>query len=159
MIDNLEELCSKYPIVSMEDCLFEDDWEGWRILTERLGKRTQLVGDDIFVTNPERLRKGIQMNVANAIVIKPNQIGTLTEAIDAIKMAKNAGYGTIISPRSGELWDPYVVHLCVGQSLGQGKIVGAYPNGEANLNEIIRIEDELGDDAVHRGREVLSRFN
>lgn len=156
-IDKLEKMCSKYPIISMEDCLFEDDWEGWKLLTDRLGDKVQLVGDDLFVTNPERLKKGIEMDVANAIVIKPNQVGTVTETIETIKLAKAAGYGTIISPRSGELWDPYVVHLCVGQNLGQGKIVSC-PSGGQSLNELTRIGDYLGDKAVYKGKGILSRF-
>jgi len=157
MIDRLEDMCAKYPIISMEDCLFEDDWEGWEILTKRLGHKVQLVGDDLFVTNPERLKKGIDKGVANAIIIKPNQIGTLTETIETIKLAKSAGYGTIVSPRSEELWDPYFVHLCVGQNLGMGKTVGAYSGGEADLNELIRIEDYLGERSIYRGKDVLNR--
>lgn len=158
MIDRLEEMCDKYPIISMEDCLFEDDWEGWEILTKRLGHKIQLVGDDLFATNPKRLKKGIEKGVANAIVIKPNQIGTLTETIDTIKLAKSAEYGTIISPRSEELWDPYIVHLGVGQNLGQGKIVGAYSGGETDLNELIRIGDYLGNRTIYRGKDILSRY-
>ena len=155
LIDKLVKMCHNYPIVSMEDCLSEDDWDGWKNLTKRLGSRVQLVGDDLFVTNPKRLKKGIELGVANALVIKPNQIGTLTETIETVKTAKAAGYGTIISSRSGELWDPYLVHLCVGQNLGQGKMVEC-PSGGPNLNELIRIEDYLGDEAVHKGRSILS---
>jgi enolase len=158
MIDRLEEMCNTFPVISMEDCLFEDDWEGWRKLTERLGSKVQLVGDDLFVTNPKRLTKGLEMGVANAVMIKPNQVGTLTKTFETISIAKAAGYGTIISPRSGEIWDPYIAHLCVGQNLGQGKIVGAYSGGERNLNELSRIKDHLGKRAVYRGKEVLSRF-
>ena len=158
MIDWLEALCTTYPVVSMEDCLFEDDWEGWQRITARIGNKVQLVGDDLFVTNPERLRKGIGMGAANAVVIKPNQIGTVTETIHTVRLARDAGYGTVISPRSEELWDPYVVHLCVGQNLGQGKLVGAYSGGEKDLNEILRVEDHLGGRAVYRGKEILSRF-
>jgi len=158
MINRLAEMCNTYPIISMEDCLFENDWEGWKTLTQRLGTKVQLVGDDLFVTNSERLKKGIETGVANAIVIKPNQVGTLTETIKTIRMAKAAGYGTVISPRSGELWDPYIVHLCVGQNLGQGKIGGAYATGESDLNELARIEDYLGSEATYRGKGVLSRF-
>jgi enolase len=153
-IDKLEEMCSKYPIMSMEDCLYEDDWEGWQILTKRLGRRVQLVGDDLFVTNPKRLRKGIELGVANAIVIKPNQVGTLTETKETIKIAKEAGYGTIISGRSGQLWDPHLIHLCVGQSLGQGKLVRC-PVGGPSLNEIIRVEDRLGDKTAYRDKSVF----
>jgi enolase len=153
MIDKLEEMCDNYPVISMEDCLFEDDWEGWKILTKQLGNKVQLVGDDLFVTNPKRLQKGIEMGVANAVVIKPNQVGTLTETMETIRMAKAAGYGTVISSRSGELWDPYLVHLCVGQNLGQGKI-----GGRSSLNELLRIEDCLGDGVVYKGRSLLSKF-
>ncbi|MEE8571073.1 MAG: phosphopyruvate hydratase [Candidatus Bathyarchaeia archaeon] len=153
MIDKLEEICDNYPVISMEDCLFEDDWEGWKILTKQLGDKVQLVGDDLFVTNPKRLKKGIEMDVANAVVIKPNQVGTLTETMETIRMAKAAGYGTVISVRSGELWDPYIVHLCVGQNLGQGKI-----GRRGSLNEILRIEECLGDELVYKGRSILSKF-
>jgi len=156
-IGRLEEMCNNYPIISMEDCLFEDDWEGWVNLTKRLGNKVQLVGDDLFTTNPKRLKKGIEMGAANAIVIKPNQVGTLTETIETIRMAKAAGYGTVVSGRSGELWDPYIVHLCVGQSLGQGKMVNC-PSGGQHLNELARIEDYLGDEALYRGKNVLARF-
>ena len=152
-IGRLEEMCDNYPIISMEDCLFEDDWEGWVNLTKRLGNKVQLVGDDLFTTNPKRLKKGVEMGAANAIVIKPNQVGTLTETMETIRMAKAAGYGTVISVRSGELWDPYIVHLCVGQNLGQGKI-----GGRGSLNEILRIEECLGDELVYKGRSILSKF-
>jgi enolase len=158
MINRLEDMVDRYPIICMEDCLFEEDWEGWKIITERLGDRVQLIGDDLFVTDPRRLQKGIQMGVANAIVIKPNQIGTITETIETVKIAKKAGYGTIISPRSGELWDPYVVHLCIGQNLGEGKIMGAYSSGESSLNEILRVEDKLGTRGIYKGEKTLSRF-
>jgi enolase len=156
-IDRLVDLCDRYPIISMEDCLFEDDWEGWVDLTRRLGDRVQLVGDDLFTTNPARLRKGIEMGAANAVVIKPNQVGTLTEAFETIRIAKAAGYGTIVSGRSGELWDPYIAHLCVGQSLGQGKMVNC-PAGGQHLNELLRIQDYLGDQAIYVGKSVLARF-
>lgn len=156
-IDRLVELCDKYPIISMEDCLHEDDWDGWVELTKRLGDRVQLVGDDLFTTNPERLKKGIEMGAANAVVIKPNQVGTLTETFETIKIAKAAGYGTIVSGRSGELWDSYIAHLCVGQSLGQGKMVNCPASG-AHLNELIRINDYLGDKANYVGSSVLKRF-
>ncbi|UCD73295.1 MAG: phosphopyruvate hydratase [Candidatus Bathyarchaeota archaeon] len=154
MIDWLSEMCDKYPIISMEDCLYEDDWEGWKILTKRLGNRIQLVGDDLFVTNPRRLEKGIETGVANATVIKPNQVGTLTETIETIRIARTAGYGTIISGRSGQLWDPFLVHLCVGQILGQGKLIKC-PIGGPNLNELTRIEDCLGDSVEYADRSIL----
>ena len=153
MIDKLKEICDNYPVISMEDCLFEDDWEGWKILTKQLGNKVQLVGDDLFVTNPKRLKKGIEMGVANAVVIKPNQVGTLTETMETINMAKAVGYGTVISRRSGELYDPYLVHLCVGQNLGQGKL-----GVRDSLNELLRIEDCAGDEEVYEGRSILSKF-
>ena len=156
-IDKLVEWCDKYPIISIEDGLFEDDWEGWVELTKRLGDRVQLVGDDFFTTNPERLRKGIEMGAANAVVIKPNQVGTLTETFKTIKIAKEAGYGTVSSARSGEVWDPYIAHLCVGQSLGQGKMVNC-PTGGSHLTELMRIHDYLGAEADYVGKKVLDRF-
>jgi len=149
MIDRLQEMADTYPILSMEDCLLEDDWDGWRSLTERLGDKIQLVGDDLFTTNPARLQKGIERGVANAIVIKPNQVGTLTETIKTIEKAKSAGFGTIISSRSGQLWDPYLVHLCVARSLGQGKLVRC-PVGGPSLNEIIRLQNLYGDELSQR---------
>jgi len=155
MIDRLADLCTHYPIISLEDPLFEEDWEGWKILTERIGNRVQVLGDDLFATNPERLSRGIAMGAANAIVIKPNQIGTLTETMETIALAKAAQWGTVISPRSGELWDPYLAHLCVGQGLGQGKLSGAYSSGESNVNELIRISDALGGDAVLRDGRIF----
>ena len=158
-IHKLEELCARYPIISMEDCLYEDDWEGWVELTRCLGDRVQLVGDDFFVTNPQRLKKGIKMGAANAIVIKPNQVGTLTETIETIKIAKAAGYGTVVSGRSGELWDPYLMHLCVGQNLGRGKINRCPFLGQQNLNELKRIEDYLGGQVIYRGKGVLPQFH
>jgi enolase len=158
MVDKLESICSKYPVLVMEDCLAESDWDGWRLLTSRLGNKVELVGDDLFATNPNRLSRGVAMGAGNAIVIKPNQIGTLTETFETIRIAKEAGYGTVISTRSGELWDPYLVHLCVGQNLAQGKIVGAYPTGESSLNEILRVEDSLGERATYRGAGVLCKF-
>ena len=156
-IDKLAGWCDKYPIVSIEDGLYEDDWEGWQLLTKRLGKRVQLVGDDFIVTNPKRLKRAVEMGAANAIVVKPNQIGTLTETIQTIKLAQSAGYGTVISARSGELWDPYIAHLCVGQNLRQVKSVRA-PTGGDTFNELLRIQDYLGEKAEYAGKRVLARF-
>jgi enolase len=156
-INKLVEMCAKYPITSIEDALFEDDWEGWQILTKKLGAKVQLVGDDFLVTNPARLKKAIEMGCANAIVIKPNQIGTLTETIETIKIAKKADYGTVISARSGELWDLYQAHLCVGQNLRQTKSVRTPAPGET-FNEITRIQDYLGEKAKYTGKSVLERF-
>jgi enolase len=158
MIDWLEYLCDQYPIISIEDGLFEEDWKGWSRLTRRLGDRVQLVGDDLFTTNRLRLEKGIDLAVANAVVIKPNQVGTLTETMETISLAKKAGYGTIISPRSGELWDPYLVHLCIAKRLGQGKITGAFVTGESNVNEICRIIDSSTNKIEYAGKRVLARF-
>ncbi|MEF9839731.1 MAG: phosphopyruvate hydratase [Lachnospiraceae bacterium] len=150
MIDYYEELVSNYPIVSIEDPLDEEDWEGWELLTTRMGQDIQLVGDDLFVTNIKRLKMGIQKGVANAILIKANQIGTLTEAVDAIEMAKEAGYQTIISHRSGETEDPFIADMAVAFRAGQIKC-GAPCRGErtAKYNQLIRIEERLGDVAKY----------
>jgi len=156
-IDRLTDFCDRFAIISMEDPLFEDDWEGWVKLTKRLGDTVQIVGDDLFTTNPGRLKKGVEMGAANAVVIKPNQVGTLTETFETISIAKQAGYGTVVSGRSGELWDPYIAHLCVGQSLGQGKMVNC-PAGGQHLNELMRIHNVLKDRAVYAGKRVLEKF-
>jgi len=158
MVDYLDGLCSRYPIVSIEDGVAEDDWEGWRALTQRLGNQIQLVGDDIFVTNTSRLRRGISAGVANAILIKVNQIGTLTETLEAIAMAREAGYGVVISHRSGETEDVTIADLAVATGAGQIK-TGAPSRSErvAKYNQLLRIEEELGANAVFPGREVFSR--
>ena len=144
MIDYYEELLEEFPIVSIEDPLDEEDWDGWELLTTRLGLHTQLVGDDLFVTNTERLKNGIEKKVANAILIKINQIGTLTEAFDAIEMAKNAGYKTIISHRSGETIDAFIADIAVAFNAGQIK-TGAPARGERveKYNQLLRIEERL----------------
>ena len=144
MIDYYEELLEEFPIVSIEDPLDEEDWDGWELLTTRLGLHTQLVGDDLFVTNTERLKNGIEKKVANAILIKINQIGTLTEAFDAIEMAKNAGYKTIISHRSGETIDAFIAEIAVAFNAGQIK-TGAPARGERveKYNQLLRIEERL----------------
>ncbi|EGW37083.1 phosphopyruvate hydratase [Desulfosporosinus sp. OT] len=158
MIDFYEGLIKRYPIVSIEDGLHEDDWEGWRKLTERLGDRVQLVGDDLFVTNPERLARGIKEKCANSILIKLNQIGTLTETLDAIEMAKRAGYTAVVSHRSGETEDVTLAHVAVAVNAGMIK-TGAPARTErvAKYNELLRIEEELGESAVYRGRKALAR--
>jgi enolase len=145
MIDFYEALVKKFPIVSIEDGLAEDDWKGWKAMTARLGKKIQLVGDDLFVTNPNRLKRGIRENVANAILIKLNQIGTLTETLEVIEMAKKAGYRTIISHRSGETEDTTISDLAVGTNAGQIK-TGAPSRTDrvAKYNQLLRIEEELG---------------
>lgn len=150
LIDYYEELAEEFPIASIEDPLDEEDWEGWEILTTRLGLNLQLVGDDLFVTNAERLRKGIERGVANAILIKVNQIGTLTEAFNAIEMAKNAGYRTIISHRSGETADSIIADIAVAFNSGQIK-TGAPCRSERveKYNQLLRIEEKLGDVAEY----------
>jgi enolase len=149
MIAYYESLLKKFPILSIEDALSEDDWQGWKALTSRLGKKVQLVGDDLFVTNPERLARGIREGVANAILIKLNQIGTLKETLDVIGMAKRAGYHTVISHRSGETEDTTIADLAVGVSAGQIK-TGATSRTDrvAKYNQLVRIEEELGTRAL-----------
>ena len=150
MIDFYEALLKKFPILSIEDGLAEDDWKGWKAMTTRLGGKIQLVGDDLFVTNPERLARGIQEGVGNAILIKLNQIGTLTETLDVIGMAKRAGYRTVISHRSGETEDTTIADLAVGISAGQIK-TGATSRTDrvAKYNQLLRIEEELGTRALY----------
>jgi enolase len=150
MIDYLEELCRQFPIASIEDGLDENDWEGWRLLTQRLGDKVQLVGDDLFVTNPERLQKGITQGAANAILVKVNQIGTLTEAFDAIRLAQNNGYRTVISHRSGETEDTMIADIAVAVGAGQIK-TGAPCRTErvAKYNQLLRIEDLIGFSAAY----------
>lgn len=151
LIDCYEELAEKYPLVSVEDGLSEDDWDGWQLMTERLGEKLQLVGDDLFVTNTKRLACGIQLNAANAILIKLNQIGTLTEALDAIHMAHRAGYRTIISHRSGETSESIIADLAVAVGAGQIK-TGAPCRAERTekYNQLLRIQEELGELASYR---------
>jgi len=158
MIAYYEELVEKYPIVSIEDGLAEEDWDGWKKLTERLGHKIQLVGDDLFVTNPKRLARGIKEKCANSILIKLNQIGTLTETLDAIEMAKRAGYTTVISHRSGETEDVTMAHVAVAVNAGQIK-TGAPARTErvAKYNELLRIEEELGETAIYPGHNALRR--
>ena len=145
MIDYYEEVIMEFPIMSIEDPLDEEDWEGWELLTTRLGRDVQLVGDDLFVTNTKRLSRGIEQKVANAILVKVNQIGTLTEAFEAIEMAKNAGYKTIISHRSGETEDSIIADIAVAFQSGQIK-TGAPCRSErvAKYNQLLRIEEHLG---------------
>ena len=144
MIEYIVELCNKYPIFSIEDGLAEEDWEGWKVLTERLGNKVQLVGDDLFVTNPKRLERGIEKNVANAILIKPNQIGTLTETLDAIELAKSRGYTAVVSHRSGETEDTTIADIAVATNCGQIK-TGAPCRTDrvAKYNRLLNIEREI----------------
>jgi enolase len=153
MVAFYEGLVKKYPIISIEDGLAEDDWKGWQVLTERLGDRVQIVGDDLFVTNKVRLEKGIKLGVANSILIKLNQIGTLTETLETIQRAKEAGYTTVISHRSGETEDTSMADVAVAANCGQIKS-GSLSRTErlAKYNQLLRIEEELGEMAVYRGR-------
>lgn len=155
-VNYLEELVEKYPIISIEDGMDENDWEGWALLTERLGDRIQLVGDDLFVTNTEMLARGINEGVANSILIKVNQIGTLTETFDAIEMAKRAGYTAVISHRSGETEDSTIADIAVATNSGQIK-TGSLSRTDriAKYNQLLRIEDELGDLAQYNGEFVF----
>lgn len=150
MIQYLEELTQQYPILSIEDGLAEEDWEGWKKLTNRIGSKVQLVGDDLFVTNVDRLHKGISKGIANSILIKPNQIGTLTETLDAIQIAKKAGYTTVISHRSGETEDTTIADIAVGINAGQIK-TGAPCRTDrvAKYNRLLNIEEELGETAIY----------
>jgi len=152
MVDYLAGLCEKYPIISLEDGVAEDDWEGWATLTDRLGDKIQLVGDDLFVTNTDRLSRGIELGVANSILIKVNQIGTLSETLDAMMMAHRAAYTTVISHRSGETEDATIADLAVATNAGQIK-TGAPSRGErtAKYNQLLRIEEQLGEDALYPG--------
>jgi enolase len=154
MVDQLAQLVSRYPIVSIEDGLAEDDWEGWSLLTERLGKTVQLVGDDLFVTNSSRLQRGIDQGIANSILIKVNQIGSLTETLQAIDLAGRAGYTSVISHRSGETEDTTIADLAVATRAGQIK-TGSLSRSDrvAKYNQLLRIEDELGSQAVYAGAE------
>ena len=158
MVDFLADLAGKYPIVSIEDGCSEDDWTGWKLITERLGARVQLVGDDLFVTNSERLGRGIAEGVANSILVKVNQIGTLTETLEAIAMAKAAGYTAVISHRSGETEDATIADLAVGTGAGQIK-TGSLCRSDrvAKYNRLLRIEAELGLTAPYPGRDILAR--
>ena len=156
LIDFYENLVNKYPIISIEDGMAENDWDGWKLLTERLGKRIQIVGDDLFVTNPKILKEGIDKGIANSILIKLNQIGTLTETLDAIEMAKRAGYTTVISHRSGETEDTTLADLAVAVNSGQIKTGSLCRTDRvAKYNQLLRIEDELDSIAVFRGKDVF----
>jgi enolase len=152
------DLAARYPILSIEDGMDEEDWDGWKALTERIGDFCQLVGDDLFVTNPERLRRGIEQGVANSILIKVNQIGTLTETLEAIQIARDAGYTTVISHRSGETEDTTIADLAVGTGAGQIK-AGAPARSDrvAKYNRLLRIEEELGDRAKFPGASAFER--
>jgi enolase len=156
MVAYYADLVARYPIVSIEDGMAEDDWEGWALLTRELGTRVQLVGDDVFVTNPKRLRDGIAQGVGNAVLVKVNQIGTLSETLETIEIAARAGYGAVISHRSGETEDTTIADLAVATNCGQIK-TGSLSRSDrlAKYNQLIRIEEQLGDSALYAGRSVL----
>jgi enolase 1/2/3 len=158
MADYWRALCERHPIVSIEDGMAEEDWDGWRLLTEQVGDRVQLVGDDLFVTNTERLKRGIELGVANAILIKVNQIGTLTETLEAVSMAREAGYASVMSHRSGETEDVTIADLAVATGCGQIK-TGAPSRSDrvAKYNQLLRIEEQLGDDAEYPGWAAFPR--
>jgi len=156
MVEYYADFVKKYPIVSIEDGLAEDDWDGWKLMTDKLGNKIQIVGDDLFVTNVNRLRRGIETKTANSILIKLNQIGTLTETLDTIEMAKTAGYTTVISHRSGETCDTFIADLAVAVNSGQIK-TGSICRSEriAKYNQLLRIEDELGDISRFTGKNIF----
>jgi enolase len=153
-----KDLVDRYPIVSIEDGMAEDDWDGWALLTRELGGRVQLVGDDVFVTNPARLRDGIARGVGNALLVKVNQIGTLSETLEAVEIALRAGYGAVFSHRSGETEDSTIADLAVATNCGQIK-TGSLSRSDrlAKYNQLIRIEERLGADAVYAGKRALKR--
>ncbi|MBQ7175290.1 MAG: phosphopyruvate hydratase [Lachnospiraceae bacterium] len=156
MIDMYADWCDKYPIISIEDGLDQNDWDGWKKLTDRLGSKIQLVGDDLFVTNPKYLAKGIELGVANSILIKVNQIGTLTETFDAMELARSHGYTCVVSHRSGETEDTTIADIVVGVNAGQIKTGSASRTDRiAKYNQLMRIEDELGDVAQYRGKSAF----
>lgn len=156
LVEFYRNLVDSYPIISIEDGLAEDDWDGWKLMTEALGSKVQIVGDDLFVTNKKRLKKGISLGVANSILIKLNQIGTVTETLETIECAKEAGYTTVISHRSGETEDHYIADVAVAMNCGQIKS-GSVSRSErlAKYNQLLRIEEELGETAVYRGKEAF----
>ena len=159
MAEYLDRLCRDYPIRSIEDGMAEDDFEGWKALTDRVGKNVQLVGDDLFVTNPERLSDGIAQGLANSLLVKVNQIGTLSETLDAVSIANRAGYTAVMSHRSGETEDATIADLAVATNCGQIK-TGSLARSDrlAKYNQLIRIEEELGDSAVYAGRGCFGRI-
>jgi enolase len=153
MVDYWVNWCEKYPIISIEDGLAEDDWAGWKLATEKLGHKVQLVGDDLFVTNTQRLSRGIEEGIANSILVKVNQIGTLTETIEAVQMATRNGYTSVMSHRSGETEDNTIADLAVALNTGQIKTGSASRSDRmSKYNQLLRIEEELGDSAVYIGK-------
>ena len=160
LVDFYADLVDRYPIVSIEDGMAENDWDGWKLLTDRLGDRVQLVGDDLFVTNTKILKEGIDQGIANSILIKVNQIGTLTETLDAIEMAKRAGYTAVISHRSGETEDTTIADLAVATNAGQIKTGSLCRTDRVcKYNQLLRIEEEIGDTALFQGQSVFYNIN
>ena len=158
MVEFWSNWVKKYPIVSLEDGMAQDDWKGWKLLTDTLGKKIQLVGDDLFVTNTERLARGIRERIANSILIKVNQIGTLTETLEAMRMAKEAGYTSVVSHRSGETEDTFIADLVVATGAGQIKTGSASRTDRiAKYNQLLRIEEELGSSAKFVGRKAFKQ--
>lgn len=159
MVDYWEDLINRYPIISLEDGMAEEDWTGWRLLTERIGDRIQLVGDDVFVTNKERLERGIELGVGNSILVKLNQIGSLTETLETVERAKQAGYTCVISHRSGETEDTTIADIAVAVNAGQIK-TGAPARSDrvAKYNQLLRIEEELGESAAYAGFSAFPRI-
>jgi enolase len=160
MTEYYEELVAAYPLVSIEDPLFEDDWSGWKVLTDKLGDKVQIVGDDLFVTNPVRLARGIKEGIANALLVKVNQIGSLTETLDAVELAQRNGFRCMMSHRSGETEDVTIADLAVATNCGQIK-TGAPARSErvAKYNQLLRIEEILDDAAEYAGRGAFPRFS
>lgn len=159
MVDFWDEVCTKYPVISLEDGLSEEDWKGWKLLTERIGNKVQLVGDDLFVTNTSRIKEGINQNISNSVLIKLNQIGSLTETLDAIEMTKNNRWTAVVSHRSGETEDVTLADIAVATNAGQIK-TGAPSRTDrvAKYNQLLRIEQELGDQAVYLGKDAFKVF-
>jgi enolase len=158
MVKFYEDLCARYPIISIEDGMAEDDWDGWAAITKSLGTKIQLVGDDLFVTNSKRLNRGIELGVANAILIKVNQIGTLSETLEAVEVAHRNAYRAVMSHRSGETEDATIADLAVATNCGQIK-AGSLSRSDrlAKYNQLLRIEEQLGNQAVYAGRSVLRK--
>jgi enolase len=158
MVEYLSDCCRRYPILSIEDGMAEDDWDGWLLLTEALGDDVQLVGDDLFVTNPDRLKKGVRSGVANSLLVKVNQIGSLSETLEAVEIAHRGGYTSVLSHRSGETEDSTIADLAVATNCGQIK-TGSLSRSDrlAKYNRLLRINEELDDTAVYPGRDVLRR--
>ncbi len=156
MVEFWSKWVAQYPIISIEDGMAEDDWDGWKLLTDAVGDKIQLVGDDLFVTNSERLQQGIDRHIANSILVKVNQIGSLTETLEAMRLASNANYTTVVSHRSGETEDAFIADLAVATNAGQIKTGSASRTDRiAKYNQLLRIEEELGEAAIYPGKKAF----